>query len=90
MRKLAKPTWLYILEASQEFNGKPFTPNDLVNRVKELAPRAKRNTIICNLHGMTPNHPSSKTFPSILKNHPAFRYVGKDQFQILQKENSKT
>jgi len=86
MAKLAKPTWFYILEAAKEFNGKPFTPNDIIKKVKEKAPRAKRNTIICNLYGMTPNHPSSKNYPALLKNHAAFSCLGNGQFKMLKKE----
>jgi hypothetical protein len=72
MAKLVKPTWFYILETAKKFNGKPFTPNDIIDRVKEKAPRTKKYTILCTLYGMTPNHPSSKHYPSLLKNHTAF------------------
>jgi hypothetical protein len=86
MAKLAKPTWFYILAAAKEFNGKPFTPTDLIDKVKEKAPRAKRSTILCNLYGMTPNHPSSQLYPS-LKKHATFIYQRDWHFQMLEKES---
>jgi hypothetical protein len=89
VKKLAKPTWLYVLEAAREFNGKPFTLTDIIDKIYEKAPRAKEYTIRCNIYGMTPNHPSSKNYPSILKNHAAFNYLGNGKFQMLE-ENSLT
>jgi hypothetical protein len=86
MAKLAKPTWFYILEAAKEFKGKPFTQTNIVDKVKEKAPRAKKYTILANIYGMTPNHLSSRVYPSILKNHAAFNYLGNQQFQMLEKE----
>ena len=86
MPKLATPTWFYVLEAAKEFNGKQFTQNDIVDKIKANAPRVKKNTIICNLYGITPHHPSCKTFPSLLKNHAAFSFLGKGKFKMLEKE----
>ncbi len=83
-RKLAQPTWFYILQAVKDFKGKRFTTDVLVDKVKEIAPRAKRSTICANLYGMTPNHPSSKTYPS-LKKHSSFDYLGNGHFIMLDK-----
>ncbi len=86
MPKLAYPTWHYILEAAKEFNGKPFTSNSILERVIEKAPRANSKTIYAYLHGMTPNYPRNKNYPSILKNHVAFNYLGNRCFQMLGKK----
>ncbi len=85
MRKLAQPTWHYILEAAKEFNGKPFTSSCIVDSVIEKAPRAKSTTIFPYLYAMTLNHPSNKTYPHILKNHVAFAYLEDGRFQMLEK-----
>ncbi len=85
MRKLAQPTWRYILEAAKEFNGKPFTSNSLIDRVIEKAPRAKSSTIYPYLYGMTPNYPSNEKYPRILKNHVAFVYLENGCFRMLEK-----
>ncbi len=85
MRKIAQPTWLYILEAAKESNGKPFTPASIIDKVIEKAPRAKISTIYPYIYGMTPNYPSNKKYQHILKNHVAFAYQGNGCFQILEK-----
>ncbi len=82
--KLAKPTWFYILEAAEEFKGKPFTVPQIIDKVRERAPRSKPYTIRCNIYGLTPNHHSSKNYPS-LKKHASFKYIGNGQFQTLEK-----
>ncbi len=84
MPKLTYPTWFYILEAAEEFNGKSFTVPEIIDKVREKAPRAKPYTIRCNIYGLTPNHYSSKNYPS-LKKHASFKYVGNGQFQKLEK-----
>jgi putative methionine-R-sulfoxide reductase with GAF domain len=86
LRRLAQPTWYYILEAARGFNGKPFTPKDIVDRIYQKAPRAKVSTIYPYLYGMTPNYPSNKKYPAIRKNHVAFTYLGKRCFQMLRKD----
>jgi putative methionine-R-sulfoxide reductase with GAF domain len=85
LRKLDHPTWHYILEAAREFAGKPFTIAQITEKVQEKAPRAKTHTIILNLYGMTPNHPSSKNTPSLLKKHAVFDFLGNEKFQLLEK-----
>jgi hypothetical protein len=64
-----------------EFNGKPFTPIDIIKKIHEENPSVKANTIRCQIYGMTPNHPSSKYYPS---KHPTFNYLGNGQFQMLK------
>ncbi len=86
VKKLAKPVWLHILEAAREFNGKPFTPTEIYNKIFEKAPRVKLETIRGNIYGMTPNHPSSKYYPTILKSHAVFTYLENGQFQMLSKD----
>ncbi len=85
MRKLAQPTWHYILEAAREFHGESFTSSGIIDKVIEKAPRAKSSTIYPYLYAMTPNHPSNKTYPSILKNHVAFAYLENQRFKMLEK-----
>ena len=88
MRKLSKPVWLYVLEAAREFRGKPFTVDEIFNKVYEVAPRVKEATVRANIYGMTPNHPSSRLYPSILKNQAIFDYLGNGLFQMHEYRGS--
>lgn len=85
--KLPHPTWYYLLEAAREFDGKPFTIEQITEKVQEKTPRAKSSTILLNLYGMTPNHPSSSKTLSLLKKHAAFSFLGNKKFQLLEKSN---
>lgn len=83
MKSDFKSTWLHVLDAAREFNGKPFAPIDIINKIHEKNPSVKANTIRCHIIGMTPNHPSSKYYPSVRKNHAAFDYLGNGQYQMF-------
>jgi hypothetical protein len=76
---LAKPVWLHILEAAREFNEKPFTQNEIYNKVFEKAPRVKFETIRSNNYRMTSNHPSGKHYSSILRCLEVLTYLGNGQ-----------
>jgi hypothetical protein len=89
MTKYVKATWRYVLDAAKEFNGKPFAPIDIINKIHKENPSIKANTIRCHIFGMTPNHPSSKYYPSLLKNHPVLDYLGNGQFKLLVDQTRK-
>jgi hypothetical protein len=83
MPKYVKTVWLYVLEAARELGDKPFAPIDIINKIHEKNPSVKANTIRCHIFGMAPNHPSSKYYASLSKNHPTFRYMENGKFQLL-------
>lgn len=80
----AKPVWSYVLDAAKELNGKSFAPIDIITKIHSKNPNIKASTIRCHIFGMTPNHNSSKHYPSIRKNHAIFNYLGKGQFQMIE------
>lgn len=82
MPKYIKSVWRLVLEAAGEL-GKPFSASDIVNRIHENDSNIKASTIRCHVIGMAPNHPSSKHYPSLRNNHPAFRYLENGQFELL-------
>jgi len=83
--KLAKPTWFYILEAAEEFKGKPFTVPQIIDKVRERAPRSKPYTIRCNIYGLTPNHYSRKTIHP-LRNMPLSNTLETGNFKHWKKQ----
>ncbi len=69
----------------------PFTSAQVIKKIKEKNPNVKSVTIRCHVIGMSPNHPSSKHYPSLSKNHPAFNYFGNGHFELLtSKQQSQT
>jgi hypothetical protein len=83
MVNYGKPVWEYVLEAARELGLKTFASIDIIREVREKNPSIKAATIRCHVIGMAPNHPSSKHYPSVRKNHPAFSYLGNGRFQLL-------
>jgi hypothetical protein len=86
MPKYTKAVWRSVLEAAREFDDSPFTPIQIISKIHEKDPSVKDNTIRCHVIGMTPNHPSSKHYPSVSQNHPSFWYLGNGQFRMLSEK----
>lgn len=82
MSKYGKPVWQYVLEAAEEFEGRTFTPMDIIRKIQEKNPGIPEVTIRCHVIGMAPNHPSSKYYPSLRTAHGAFSYLGTGHFQL--------
>ena len=79
------PVWQLVLDAAKGLN-KSFTSAEIIKKIKEKNPNVKSVTIRCHVIGMAPNHPSSKYYPSLSKNHPTFSYLGNGQFELLNEQ----
>jgi hypothetical protein len=82
------PVWELVLEAAKELSLKTFAPRDIIKKVQEKNPNVKSVTIRCHVIGMSPNHPSSKHYPSTRKNHPSFNYLGNGRFELQRQTNT--
>src|SRR3972149_5376476 len=90
MVNYGKPVWEYVLEAAKELNVETFAHIDIIKKVREKNPSVKAVTIRCHVIGMAPNHPSSKYYPSLRKNHPAFVYLNNGQFRLNENQTPVT
>jgi len=83
MPKYGKPIWKYVLEAAKELD-EIFTASNVIRKIHEKNPEIPSNTIRCHCIGMSPNHPSSIHYPSILRNYPYFEYLGNGRYHLLK------
>jgi hypothetical protein len=73
-----KPVWQMIEDIKSELPP-VFAPKDVIVAVKKKYPKVQDVTIRCQLFGLTPNHPSSKYYPS---NRKSFEYLGNGRFRL--------
>lgn len=83
MPKYSIPVWKMVKEVSTELP-KDFAPIDVISRVRQkYGSHIKKNTIRCQVIGLTPNHPSSKHYPTP---HKLFHRLGRGRYRLLKPE----
>lgn len=85
MSKYGKPIWQYVLEAAESFKTGTFSPIDIIRKVREKNPEIHPVTIRSYVIAMTPNHPSSKHYPSTRRLHGFCEYLGNGRFRLKRK-----
>lgn len=74
------PVWRMCEEAAKLLP-ETFAPVDIIRKVHEKHPHVNSTTIRCQVIGSSPNHPSSKHYPT---SHRLFYYLGSGRFRLLK------
>lgn len=77
------PVWKMCEEAAKELP-EIFSPIDIIRKVHEKYPEVNRTTIRCQVIAASPNHPSSKHYPT---SHRLFYYLGNGRFRFLKPDD---
>jgi len=75
------PVWQMVREAAKELP-EPFTPADIIRKVREKRPNVNPNTIRTQVIACSPNHTSIKHYSTRQK---LFYYLGEARFRLLKK-----